>query len=218
MTRKIKLAVVEDQLLVRQGIVSLLKENEKLKVVIEAANGKELLESLKTKPVDIVITDLAMPEMDGVETTYQVRLKYPTVKVIVLTQHDEESFIVHLIEKGANGFLLKDYDIELLIDAIYAVKENGYYFNERISKAMVTGLVKTKKINPIFKKTDLSEREIEILEMISQEYNTPEIAEKLFLSRRTVEGHRDKIIKKLGAKNIVGALMYAVKNGIIGNK
>lgn len=215
MTRKIKLAVVEDQLLVRQGIISLLNDHEKFKVVIGAGNGKELLEALKTQEVDVVITDLEMPVMDGVETTIRVREKYPAVKIIVLTQHDEESFIVHLIEKGANGFLLKDYDIELLIDAIYSVIENGYYFNDRVSKAMVSGLVKNKKITPFFKKVNLTNKEKEILILISKEFTTKEIAEKLFLSKRTIEGYRDKIIHKLKVKNTIGAIMYGVKTKII---
>lgn len=215
MKRKIRIAVVEDQLLVRQGIISLLKEHERFKVVIGAGNGKELLEALKTQEIDVVITDLEMPVMDGAETTLQVRAKYPAVKIIALTQHDEESFIVHLIEKGANGFLLKDYDIELLIDAIYSVQENGYYFNDRVSKAMVTGLVKNNKITPFFKKVTLTDKEKEILVLISKEFTTKEIADKLFLSKRTIEGYRDKIISKLNVKNTIGAVMYGVKNKII---
>lgn len=210
--KKIKLAVVDDQLLFRKGLIALLKDYEELDVVIEASNGNELLKQLKSQKVDVLITDLEMPDMDGMETTSIVRDKYPDVKILALTMHDEDSFVIHLIEKGANGFLLKDYDIELIVDAIYAVIENGYYFNDRVSRAMVKGLLKSNKITPTFNYVQLTQREITIIGLICKEFTNKEIANKLFVSSRTIDGHRERIMQKIGAKNVVGLIMYAFKN------
>ncbi|MGZ6520095.1 MAG: response regulator transcription factor, partial [Bacteroidia bacterium] len=119
-------------------------------------------------------------------------------------------------ERGARGFLLKDNDIVTVVDAIFAVIENGYYFNDRVSKAMVRELVGTKQISPIFNITNFSEREIEIIKLICQELTNKEIATKLFISKRTVDGHKEKILRKINAKNAIGIVMFAVKNNLLG--
>ncbi len=215
MKSKKKIAVVDDQCLFRQGLISLLKEYDKLDVIIEASNGKELLEKMKVKQPDVVLLDLEMPLMDGIETTVSIKSRYPKVKVIILTMHTDDEFIIHLLEKGASGFLPKDKDIEIVVDAIYSVLEKGYYFDERISKAMVKGLVKTKKTNPSFTAHYLSEKEIVIINLICKEYTNKEIADKLFISPRTVDTHRENILLKTGAKNTAGIVMYAVKNNLL---
>jgi two-component system, NarL family, response regulator DegU len=215
MKKLIKLAVVDDQHLFRKGLISLIKEFDELDIVIEASNGNELIEKLKTKRPTVVLLDLEMPGMDGIETTEFLKRKYPEIKVLILTMHNEEEIILHLIEKGAHGFLLKDHPIETLVDAIYAVIENGYYFNDHISKVMVKGLLRTQKIKPSFNEVRLSEREIEVIRLICKEYTNKEIAEKLFISVRTVDGHREKILQKTKAKNTVGIVMYAVKNNLL---
>ena len=213
--KKIKLAIVDDQLLFRKGLIALIKSYEELDVVIEASNGQELLDKLKKRKVDLVITDLEMPVMDGIEVTEKIRQKYPEMKVLALTMHDDDSFVVHLIEKGANGYLLKDYDIELVVDAVYAVMENGYYFNDRVSKAMVKGLIKSKKIIPSFNRAQLTSREISVIELICKEHTNKEIAAKLFVSPRTIDGHREHIMQKIGAKNVAGIIMFAVKHDLV---
>ncbi|MFB0924067.1 MAG: response regulator transcription factor [Vicingaceae bacterium] len=212
---KIRLAIADDQLLFRRGLLSLLKDYEELEVIIEACNGKDLLEQLKGKSVDLVITDLEMPIMDGIEATEHIKKKYPDTKILALTMHNEDSFVVHLIEKGVNGFLLKDYDIELIVDAIHSVMETGYYLNDRVSKAMVKALVRAKQIIPTFNNAQLTKRELELIELLSKEFTTKEIAVKLFVSKRTVEGHRERAMQKVGAKNVVGLIMYAVKHNLI---
>ncbi len=217
MSSKINIAVVDDQQLFRQGMISLLKEFKELNILFEAGNGEELMEKLRvkeTKP-DVILLDIEMPEMDGMEATTLLKLKYPEIKVVILTMHDEEEMIIHLIESGAHGFLPKNEDIEHVVDAIYAVHENGYYFNDKISRAMVNGLVSTKKIQPQFKATELSRRELEVLELICKEYTSSEIGEKVGLSARTVDNHRLNILKKIGARNTVGIVMYAMKKGLI---
>jgi two-component system response regulator DegU len=215
MKKSIKLAVVDDQHLFRKGLISLIKEFEELDIVVEATNGNELVEKLKTKKPAVVLLDLEMPGMDGIETTEYLQRKYPEIKILILTMHNEEEIILHLIEKGAHGFLLKDQPIETLVDAIYAVIENGYYFNDHISKVMVKGLVRTNKIKPSFHEARLSDREIEVVKLICKEYTNKEIADKLFISVRTVDGHREKILQKTKAKNTAGIVMYAIKNNLL---
>lgn len=213
--KKIKLAVVDDQLLFRRGIISLIKEFEEIDVVIEAGNGKELIEGIKKRKPHIVLLDLQMPVMDGIETTAYLSEKYPDVKILILTMHDDDEFILHLIEKGANGFLLKNNSIDIVIDAIYSIVENGYYFNDRISKTMIKGLVRSKKIKPVFQSVSLSDREIEVIMLICKEYTNKEISERLCISIRTVENHRDKILEKTGARNTAGIVMFALKNNLL---
>jgi DNA-binding NarL/FixJ family response regulator len=216
-SEKINIAIVDDQQLFRQGMISLLREFKELNIVFEAANGEELMEKLKSKEPQpsVILLDIEMPVMDGFETAALLKQKYPDIRIIILTMHDEEQMIIHLVEVGAHGFLPKNEDIEHVVDAIYAVHENGYYFNDKISRAMVKGLVRTKKIQPKFKSPGLSERELEILELICKEFTSIEIGDKVGLSARTVDNHRLNILKKIGARNTVGMVMYALKKGLI---
>ena len=213
--RKTKIAVADDQHLFRKGLISLLGEFHQLKVIAEANNGKDLLEKLKTKQPDVILLDLEMPEMDGLLTTQFLKDKYPYIKVLVLTMHNEDSMILHLIENGADGFLLKDEPIETIVDAINAVIEHGYYFNDRINYAMVQELVHGKKIIPKCNQALLTDREIQVVKLMCREFTTKEIADKLCLAVRTIEGHRESILVKIKAKNIAGVVMYAVKNELV---
>ena len=209
------IAVVDDQYLFRQGLVSLLREYDELDVIMEASNGHELLEKLKDKKPDVLLLDLEMPLMDGIETTIALKNQFPDIKIIILSMHTDDEFIIHLLEKGASGFLPKDKDIEGVVDAIRCVLENGYYFDERISNAMLKGLVKTKKVIPSFSTQYLSEREIIVVNLICKEYTNKEIADKLCLSPRTIDAYRSTILLKTGAKNTAGIVMYAVKYNLL---
>ncbi len=213
---KIKIAVVDDQQLFRSGMISLLKEFEELDVMMEAANGKEFVEMLKKKKPDVVLLDIEMPEMDGADVTTYLNKKYPQIKIIILTMHDDEEFVLHLVENGAHGFLLKDSDIETVVDAIYAVMDDRYYFKENISALLAKGLAKSAKTKPSFIEADLTEREIEVVKLICKEYTNKEISEKMGISLRTVDGHREKILQKTGAHNTAGIVMYAVKHNLAG--
>jgi DNA-binding NarL/FixJ family response regulator len=213
-SEKINIAVVDDQQLFRQGLISLLKENKNLNVMFESENGHDLLEKLKLKQPDVILLDIEMPVLDGIETTIRLKLKYPEIKIIILTMHDEEEMIVHLIEKGAHGFLPKNEDIELVIDSIFSVYENGYFFNDRISKAMVKGLMNAKKIKPTFNDAELNERELEVIRLLCKEHTSPEIAKMMNLSIRTIDNYRFDLIKKLKVRNSIGLVMYAVKRGL----
>lgn len=215
MKRKIRLALADDHTLFRQGLSALLSDYDELKVVIEVPNGLELIQSLKSKPVDVAIVDYEMPEMDGLETTRQIRLKHPETKIISLTMHNSEDLILQLLDKGTNGFLLKDFDSEKVVDAIYAVLENDYYFNDHIAKEMLHHVMKKRKLKPRFGVSALSDKEIQIIRLICEEKTNKEISEILNLSPRTIEGSRARIIHKINVKNTAGIVLYAIKNNII---
>jgi DNA-binding NarL/FixJ family response regulator len=215
MKTPIRLAIADDQHMFRKGVLAMLKDFPEVNVVIEANDGQDLMQQLKKKKVDVVLLDLQMPKMDGFETTEQITKKYPNIRIVVLSTYNEESFIRHLIAKGARGFILKDKDIEIVIDAVYSVLENGYYFNDNMSRALVKGFMAAETIRPTFKQVELSEREIQIVKLISKEYTAREIADKLFISTRTVDGHRERILEKTKAKNSVGIIMYAIKHHLL---
>lgn len=215
MKNKITLALVDDHSLFRKALRSVLKEFNDLEVILEASNGKELLEQLKTIQPEVILLDLEMPIMDGAEAAALIKKKYPQIKIIILTMHKEDGLIPDLIERGVHGFLTKNSDIELLVDAIHGVKENEYFFNDKISITLIKELSIAKKINPLFKQTSLSEREREVIKLICNEYTSKEIADKLCLSHKTIDIYRANILEKTGARNTAGIVMYAVKNNLL---
>lgn len=215
MKRPIHIGMAEDHLLFRQGVISLLKEYEEINILFDVGNGKELLDILKTSKPDIVLLDIEMPIMNGKEALAKIQEKYPYVKVIMISMHYDDAYITEYIINGAVGFLPKNCDIEKIVDAIYAVYEQGYYFDSKISKSLVVKLMKSNKVNPTITELVLSEREIEVLKLTCLEKTNQEMSEVLFISKRTVEGHRKSILKKTNAKNVVGLVMYAIKHKII---
>ncbi len=211
----IRLALADDQVLFRKGMALLLRDMAGARVVLECANGEELLAGLKSTAVDIVLLDLEMPVMDGMEAMRRIRLEHPAVKVIVLSSHDEEKFITHLMELGANGYMLKTAEPDEIDTAIRSVHATGYFFSELVSRVMLHGLVQKKKVKPTFNDIDpLSDRELEVLHGICRELTTAEIAEKIFVSPRTVEFHRNNLLLKTGARNAAGLVVYAITKGI----
>lgn len=211
-----KIALVDDHKLFRKGIRSLLEEINGIEVVFEAANGQELLDQMAQNPAQIILLDLEMPVMDGVTVLPLIREQYPATKVIILTMHQDDQFIVHLLELGAQGYLLKDTELEELENALDSVEKNGFYFNDRTSRAMLTRLVRKQKIIPTFSDIDpLTEREQDVLLLICKEKTTAEIAEELFLSPRTIEGYRNRLLEKTGAKNTAGLVVFAARQGFL---
>ena len=213
--RMIRLALADDQLLFRKGLAMLLSDMAGATVVWESANGEELLAGLKKVEVDIVLLDLEMPVMDGMEAMRRIRQEHPEVKVIILSTHDEEKVIVQLMELGANGYMLKNSEPDEIDLAIRSVAQSGYYFSDLVHRVMLHGLVKKEQVKPIFNEIDpLSERELEVLRAICKEHTTAEIAAKLFVSPRTVEFHRNNLLLKTGARNIAGLVVYAMTRGL----
>ncbi len=211
----IRIALVDDQKLFRGGLKMILSDRPDFQVVFEADNGKQFFERLAFEPVDVVILDVEMPVMDGIETLEVIRDKHPDIRVIMLTMHDSDRLINHLMQLGANGFLLKDENPEIVRTAVERVGQEGIFFRDYVSRALLKGgRQKPAKPNGYFG-PNISEREMEVLTLICQEYTSKEIAEKLFISARTVEGHRRSLQDKTGARNLVGLVLYAVKNGIV---
>ncbi len=211
---KKNIAVVDDHDLFRKGLVSLLKEFDDINVMIEADNGKNLFTQLKFKEPQAILLDINMPIMDGIETTLLLREKYPHIKIIMLTMHSEEALISHLMEIGANGFLQKNADIEIVIDAIYSVIEKGYYYTENVTRAILNHS-SHKSNKTTFHSNVLSDREIEVVKLICKQMTTKEIADSLCLGTRTIDTYRENIFMKTGAKNIVGIVLYAMKHGLL---
>ena len=214
----IKLAIADDHLLFAKGLKAIFDTSDEFDLLFHVSNGVELLNKLAetdTQP-DVILTDLKMPEMDGMEATKRVQETYPDIRVIVLTMHKDENYILHMIECGANGYLLKDVDSHDLEEAVKAVAERGFYFDAYISDVMRKGLIARNRRQPVTGlKVSLTAREQEVLELICQELTAKEIGEKLFLSPRTVEGHWKSLLAKTGTRNVAGLVLFAVKNGMV---
>jgi len=207
----IKILLVDDHQLFLDGIKLILRNAEKLVIKGEAHNGIEALQFLKKNEIDLIITDVNMPEMSGTELTKKVKKLYPEIKVLVLTQSNEKSVINQIIQSEAEGYLLKKIDTGGLIFTINKIINNGTYYCNEMAEIMMQNL-KSKKHN--IPQEELTERETEILKLICMEYSTLEIAEKLFISDRTVDSHRANILKKIKVKTVVGLVKYAIENNI----
>lgn len=213
--KKINIALAEDHLLVRQGLVHLLNEYEGINVLFDVGNGAELLEKLKKNRPEIILLDIEMPIMSGREALQKIKEKYPKIKVLIISSHFEDSFVIEFITQGAAGFLPKNTDIDIVVDAIYAVKENGFYFDKRVSLIMAQALIDHNKNTHAFEQVELSIRERQVLELLCKDKTTREIAEELCLSSRTVEGYRKILMEKTRSKNSMGLINFAIKNQII---
>lgn len=213
---KIKVAIADDSVIFREGLKVSLYQDKNFEVLLEAGDGEDLLRQLKNNLPDVVLMDLKMPVMDGMEASKAVRQHYPNVKILAVTMYEDESFIIHLMENGANGYLLKNAEPKEIRKAIYAVMENGYYFNDLVSKALLKKVVVKQNVKPSFnQKVDFTDRELEVLRMICEEKTTTEIGEAIFLSPRSVEGIRHRLLDKIGVRNTAGLVMFAVKNNMI---
>lgn len=215
----IKLAIADDHELFRKGFMAMLSSIPDFEFVQEAANGKELLENLPNHAPDIVLMDLHMPVMDGMQATEVIMEKYPQVKVIVVSMYDEDRFILHMLEKGVHGYLLKDTSPDEVEKAIRRVAEDGYYYSDFVSRAMHRKVVnRSANKQPFFANpvnVGLSNREQEVLQLLCDGLSTQEISDKLFISGRTVEGHRLRILEKTGTKNTAAAVAFAYRNHLI---
>jgi DNA-binding NarL/FixJ family response regulator len=213
---KIKIAIADDYKIYRDGLKVGLAADDNIEVVQEADNGEDLLNGLEESRADVIIMDLKMPIMDGMEATKEVRKRFNAVKVLVVTMYEDDKFIIHLMENGANGYLLKNADSDEIIKSIYAVHENGYYFNDLVNKALLKRLVMKGNIKPSFNQNvEFTERELEVLKLICEEKTAAEIGKEIFLSPRSVEGIRQRMIEKVGVRNTAGLVMFALKNGIV---
>jgi len=194
---RIKIAIVDDHQLFRDGIHSLLSKHDEFEIVISSENGKDFFEALKKGNLpEILLLDLTMPEMNGFEVLIRLKKKYPRIKAIAISMHDDGNYIMQSIRGGAFGYLLKNADEEELLLAIDTVLNGNKYFNQEISQKMIN-IMSLEGVSP----KKLSPKEMEILKLIADGQTTKEIAQKLFISTRTVETHRNNMMKKLEVKN-----------------
>lgn len=216
MKKEIKVFIADDHTLFRKAMVSLIQTFNRVSVVKDAENGKELLNLMKYESPNVALIDLQMPVLDGADTCEQILTKYATTKLIVLTMHDSEKYILHMIEMGVHGFLLKNSEPDELERAIYSVYDNDFYHNDLVSSALRKNVREKFTANrPDFAKPALSDREKEVLIMICRELTIREIAERLSLSENTIRNHRVSIMEKAQARNTVGMVKYAYEIGLI---
>jgi len=210
----LRTAVVDDHKLFRKGLSRLISGFDGVEVVLEAENGRDLLEQLKAVTIDFLLIDLQMPELDGFETCRIVRSRYPLVKIIVISQLASKEAIHRIMELDLHGYFSKNSDPEQLKEAFKSIMEKDFYFGNELGNIIKQALLweRNKGINKNNNSTKLSDREIQIVKLACQEYSSFEIAEKLFLSTRTVEAHRKKIMEKTDSRNFIGVALFALKN------
>lgn len=218
----IKIILVEDHLVVRNGIKLLLDTQENMQVIAETNNGKEAIAYLADNIIpDIVITDINMPEMDGIQLTQQLGERYPSIKVIMLSMLSNTQNVTQAFEKGAKGYLVKNVSYDELLFAINHISNGGRYLCEELAMLLLERVMVQSSGSANYENdkttndVELSERELEVLQLISEGYTNVEIADKLFLSKRTVEGHRQNLIEKAGVKNSASLIKYAVINRLV---
>ena len=214
----INVIIADDHVLYRAGVKTALSPKKDIKIIAEADNGSHLLLLLKTIQADVILLDIQMPVMDGIATLAEVKKLYPLIKVIMLTMMDDHSMITKLMELGANSYLTKTSDSEVIYEAIRTCHEQEYYFNSLTNKALLNNLRQKNPVLPQKLVTDearLSEKEITVLKLMCEEKSTREIAEAVELSPRTVEAIRDKLKTKTGSKSTAGLIMYAIKNKLL---
>ena len=214
----IRIVIADDHKIIRVGLRGLLEREKDIEVTGEAASADEVLNILAIHPTDVVLMDIDLGDSNGIATTLKIKEIYPLIHVLGLTMHEEPDYIIKMLEAGASGYLLKNAGREELLAAIHAVAKGDSYFSQKVSATLLQAITRQKE-NPEQKKptveTPLSDREIEVLRLITQEYSNGEIAEKLFISIRTVDTHRRNLLEKLQVKNTVGLVKYAIEKGII---
>lgn len=217
----IKLLLVDDHQMLLDGIRSLLRKETDIEIIAEATNGKIALEILQQQanlnnPIDVLLTDISMPQMDGVELTRLAKLRFPDLKILVLTMHNERSLIEQILAVEAEGYILKNIGRNELIKAIKKVAEGSSHYSPEVLEVIMQ---KKKEKNQNFNQETtanlLTKRETQIVQLICKEYSSAEIAEALFISTRTVETHRKNILQKINVKNVVGLIKFAFKNQLV---
>lgn len=208
---KLKIYIADDHTFVRKGMIRLLNTFQRIGEIKEASNGQEVIQLVQVSPPDAVILDLEMPVMNGFETSKYLVEHYPDLKILILTMHTEEVFILNLMELGVHGFLNKNAEPEEVERALYSILDKDFYRNEIVNQALRKGIRKSPQA-PTHK---LSPRELEILVLICQELTPPEISSRLQISEKTFFNHRTNLLTKTGVRGNVGLVKYAYQNGIL---
>lgn len=215
MRKKIHIGIVDDHLVLRQGLRLLLREYDHLNVILDVGNGKELLDALRSSMPDVILLDIEMPVMNGKETLDKLTEKFPKVKVIMMSTHFNDGYIIEFIKNGACGFISKNSDIEKIVDAIQSVYELGYYYDHRVSAVMAKMIKSLPSATKLVPDTELTRREVQIIKLICDKKTNNEIARLLSLSVRTIEGHRYNICKKTNTSNTLELIEFVVQNNLL---
>lgn len=216
----IKVAIADDHKIFRKGVILSLKLYHNIKFVLEAENGEELIKEIEnadaeTMP-DIILMDLKMPVKDGIETTKYINKHFPDIRILILTMYEDERFVGHLMDSGANGYLLKSTDPEEIKQGIMDVMRTGFYLNNFVNRVLIKKNYSKQKFNPnLNSEIVISNREKEVLSLVCLEYTAQEIAQKMDISARTVEAIKDRLMERFGVKNSVGLVFFAMKNSLI---
>jgi two-component system, NarL family, response regulator NreC len=211
--KPIRILLADDHTIIRDGVKTMLKKNPEIEVVYEVGDGEEMIQYLDNnhENIDIVLTDITMPKMDGIEATQIILERFPNLKVLALTMHEEESFITEMIKVGVHGYILKNSNTDELIKAINTIYNNQKYFSPQVSSTMIDSMMnKNESLE-----SELSKREIEVLGFIADGNTNKQAGEKMFLSPRTIETHRRNIMDKLDLRNTAEIVKYAIKNNYV---
>jgi len=212
----IKVAIADDHKIFRKGVILSLRAFTNIKFVLEAENGDELLNGIAEAEPDVVLMDLRMPGKDGMETTKLLTKQYPQIHIIVLSMYEDERFVSHMMENGANGYLLKNAEPQEIRRAIMDVHEKGYYLNNFVNRILLKKSHSKQKIVPsLTNEITLSDKERDVLKFICMEFTAQEIAQKMEISPRTVEAIKDRLMERFGSKNTAGLVFFAVKNNLV---
>ena len=216
MSDRIKIILADDHRIFRKGLKSLLSERENIEVMAEADNGDEAVDAVRKHKPEIVVMDIAMPKMDGIEATRHIRERFPDTEVIVLSMHAKKAYIDQVLKAGAKGYVLKDSDEENLLSAIDTVHTGGYYLDSPVADQVLSDYFRDKSKGGLKKQADpLSDREKEVLRLLAEGHSNQEVADTLYISRKTVENHRANIVRKTGIQGQVGLTKYAARIGLI---
>jgi DNA-binding NarL/FixJ family response regulator len=212
----IKVAIADDHKIFRKGVVLSLRPFTNLKFVQEAENGQELLDGIALSDPDVVLMDLRMPIKDGIETTKQLSKEKPHIRIVVLSMFEDERFVSHLMENGAQGYLLKNAEPTEIRKAIMDVYEKGFYLNNFVNRILLKKSHAKQKSPPnLNSEITLNDREKDVLKYICMEYTATEIAQMMDISNRTVEAIKDRLMERFGSKNTAGLVFFAVKNNLV---
>lgn len=215
----IRVAIADDQVLFRKGMMAIIDSFDGMAITLEADNGRTLLDALAIANhlPDVVLLDLSMPELNGVETTKLIHKDYPTLKIIILSVYAEDRFVTHLMDLGVNAYLFKNVEPLEVERSIRAVIETDFYFNEAFLSALKNRMLvkKPRRLLTNDLPATLTAREIEVLHLICKQLTAPEIAERLSVSIRTIDGHRANLLEKTNSRNTAGLVLFAIKNRLL---
>ena len=213
----INILLVDDHNLIREGLKLILKKNKNFKIIGEASNGVEAIRYIdkNAENIHVVMLDITMPELDGFEVAKIVRQNHPEIKILALTMHSEESYITKMINVGVHGYVLKDSNLEDLSTAIHTILEDKPYYSSDVSAIMINSLMNKDKKKQNNEIDNLTDREVQIIDLITEGFKSSEIADKLKLSTRTIEVHRRNLMKKLDVKNTAELVSFVLKSKLI---